>query len=433
MAALCISKSIPSARNACWKGSTISASPWSMRAISTASKSAIAGPGPGCTPDPSSFRFFAPPEFIMAANKKLLILPGDGIGPEVMRQVRRTIDWLGKRRAVGFEVQEALVGGAAIDKEGLPVSDATMEKAMAADAVLLGAVGGPKWDSVPFAKKPERGLLRLRKDMELFANLRPAFVFNALAEASTLKDEVVRGLDLMFTRELTGGVYFGEPRGITTLPDGTRRGINTQVYTTPEIIRVGRVAFDLARKRRRKVCSVEKANVMESGVLWREEIQKLHDADYKDVELSHMYADNCCMQLVRNPKQFDVIVTDNLFGDLLSDCAAMLTGSLGMLPSASLGEADASGRRKALYEPVHGSAPDIAGKDQANPLASILSFAMMLRYSFDLAEEAALVERAVKNALDSGARTGDILQPGTTRVSTTAMGDTVLKALEKLV
>jgi 3-isopropylmalate dehydrogenase len=367
----------------------------------------------------------------MAANKKLLILPGDGIGPEVMRQVRRTIDWLGKRRAVAFEVEEALVGGAAIDKEGLPVSEATMQKAMAADAVLLGAVGGPKWDSVPFAKKPERGLLRLRKDMELFANLRPAFVFDALAEASTLKVEVVRGLDLMFVRELTGGVYFGEPRGITTLPDGTRRGVNTQVYTTPEIIRVGRVAFDLARKRRRKVCSVEKANVMESGVLWREEIQKLHDAEYKDVELSHMYADNCCMQLVRNPKQFDIIVTDNLFGDLLSDCAAMLTGSLGMLPSASLGAADARGHRKALYEPVHGSAPDIAGKDLANPLASVLSLAMMLRYSFDQGAEADVLEKAVDRVLTAGIRTQDIMTPGATKVSTQAMGDALLKELER--
>jgi len=367
----------------------------------------------------------------MAANKKLLILPGDGIGPEVMRQVRRTIDWLGKRRAVAFEVEEALVGGAAIDKEGLPVSEATMQKAMAADAVLLGAVGGPKWDSVPFAKKPERGLLRLRKDMELFANLRPAFVFDALAEASTLKTEVVKGLDLMLVRELTGGVYFGEPRGITTLPDGTRRGINTQVYTTPEIIRVGRVAFDLARKRGRKVCSVEKANVMESGLLWREEIQKLHDEEYKDVELSHMYADNCCMQLVRNPKQFDIIVTDNLFGDLLSDCAAMLTGSLGMLPSASLGAADARGHRKALYEPVHGSAPDIAGKDLANPLASVLSLAMMLRYSFDQGAEADVLEKAVDRVLTAGIRTQDIMTPGATKVSTQAMGDALLKELER--
>ncbi len=368
----------------------------------------------------------------MAANKKLLILAGDGIGPEVMREVGRLIDWFAKRRAVGFDVSQGLVGGCAYDKEGVPLTDATMAAAMAADAVLLGAVGGPKWDNLPFEKKPERGLLRLRKDMELFANLRPAIVFGPLADASTLKRELVEGLDMLIVRELTGGVYFGSPRGIETLPDGTRRGINTQVYTTPEIDRVARVAFDLARLRGKRVCSVEKANVMESGLLWREEVQKLHDASYSDIDLSHMYADNCAMQLVRQPKQFDVIVTDNLFGDLLSDCAAMLTGSLGMLPSASLGAADATGRRRALYEPVHGSAPDIAGKDLANPLATILSFAMMLRYSFDLGEDATLVEKAVAAALDRGYRTGDIMTPGATRVSTTGMGDAVLKELDRL-
>lgn len=368
----------------------------------------------------------------MAANRKILSLPGDGIGPEVMRQVGRVIDWFDKRRIASFDVTEDLVGGAAFDKHGTPLTDATMKKALDSDAVLFGAVGGPKWDNLPFAQKPERGLLRLRKDMDLFANLRPALVFEPLIGASTLKPEVIQGLDMLIIRELTGGVYFGEPRGVTTLPDGTRRGVNTQVYTTPEIIRVARVAFELARKRGNKVCSVEKANVMESGQLWREEVQKLHDAEYRDVELSHMYADNCAMQLVRNPKQFDVIVTDNLFGDILSDCAAMLTGSLGMLPSASLGAADASGRRHALYEPVHGSAPDIAGKDLANPLACILSFAMMLRYSFDLTEEANLVEQAVKNALAQGVRTGDIMQPGMKRVSTTEMGNTILAEIAKL-
>jgi 3-isopropylmalate dehydrogenase len=314
----------------------------------------------------------------------------------------------------------------------VPLTDATMEQAMNADAVLLGAVGGPKWDSLPFEKKPERGLLRLRKDMALFANLRPALVFDALVDASTLKPDLVRGLDLMIVRELTGGVYFGSPRGIETLPDGTRRGVNTQVYTTPEIHRVARVAFELARKRSKKVCSVEKANVMESGVLWREEVTKLHAAEYKDVELSHMYADNCAMQLVRYPKQFDVIVTDNLFGDLLSDCAAMLTGSLGMLPSASLGAPDATGRRKALYEPVHGSAPDIAGKDLANPLATLLSLAMMLRYSFDLGADAELLEKAVQGVLAAGVRTGDIATPGSSTVSTTAMGDAVLRELDRI-
>jgi 3-isopropylmalate dehydrogenase len=368
----------------------------------------------------------------MPKNKKLLILAGDGIGPEVMRQVTRVIDWFAKRRALSFEVSEGLVGGGSIDKHGWPITDETMADAMDADAVLLGAVGGPKWDSLPFEKKPERGLLRLRKDMELFANLRPALVFDALVEASSLKPELVRGLDLMIVRELTGGVYFGAPRGIETLPDGTRRGVNTQVYTTPEIQRVARVAFELARLRGHKLCSVEKANVMESGVLWREEVQKLGDAEYKDVALSHMYADNCAMQLVRQPKQFDVIVTDNLFGDLLSDCAAMLTGSLGMLPSASLGATDATGRRRALYEPVHGSAPDIAGKDLANPLATLLSYAMMLRYSFNLPDEAELVENAVRKVLAAGVRTGDIATPGATKVSTTGMGDALLNQLERL-
>jgi len=368
----------------------------------------------------------------MPKNKSLLILAGDGIGPEVMRQVHRVIDWFAKKRAIAFDVSEGLVGGCSLDKHGVPLTDATMEQAMNADAVLLGAVGGPKWDSLPFEKKPERGLLRLRKDMALFANLRPALVFDALVDASTLKPDLVRGLDLMIVRELTGGVYFGSPRGIETLPDGTRRGINTQVYTTPEIHRVARVAFELSRKRNKKVCSVEKANVMESGVLWREEVTKLHAAEYKDVELSHMYADNCAMQLVRYPKQFDVIVTDNLFGDLLSDCAAMLTGSLGMLPSASLGAPDATGRRKALYEPVHGSAPDIAGKDLANPLATLLSLAMMLRYSFDLGADAELLEKAVQGVLAAGVRTGDIATPGSSKVSTTAMGDEVLKELDRV-
>ena len=369
----------------------------------------------------------------MAANRKLLLLPGDGIGPEVMRQVARVVDWFDKRHIASFDVSEDLVGGCAIDKYGTPLTDDTMRRAAEADAVLLGAVGGPKWDNLPFAQKPERGLLRLRKDMDLFANIRPALVFKPLIGASTLKPEVIEGLDIIIVRELTGGVYFGEPRGIETLANGQRRGINTQVYTTEEIRRVARVSFELAQKRQGRLCSVEKANVMESGVLWREEVQKLHDEDFRDVALSHMYADNCAMQLVRNPKQFDVIVTDNLFGDILSDCAAMLTGSLGMLPSASLGAADKSGRRRALYEPVHGSAPDIAGKDAANPLASILSLAMMLRYSFDLADEAKLLESAVVAALEGGARTGDIMQPGANRVSTTLMGDTVLGELNRRV
>ncbi|MCG8594728.1 MAG: 3-isopropylmalate dehydrogenase [Kiloniellales bacterium] len=368
----------------------------------------------------------------MASNKKLLVLPGDGIGPEVMAQVARVAEWFDRKRAIGFDLEEDLVGGAAIDAHGTPLADATMDKALAADAVLLGAVGGPKWDDLPFEQKPERGLLRLRKEMALFANLRPALCFAPLVEASTLKPEVVSGLDLMIVRELTGGVYFGEPRGIETLSDGQRRGVNTQVYTTEEIRRVAAVAFELARKRANKLCSVEKANVMESGVLWREEVTRLHGESYLDVELSHMYADNCAMQLVRAPKQFDVIVTDNLFGDMLSDAAAMLTGSLGMLPSASLGAADETGRRRALYEPVHGSAPDIAGRGKANPLACVLSFAMLLRYSLDQGAEADLLENAVEVVLASGKRTPDILQPGHEAVSTEAMGDAVLAELDRL-
>jgi 3-isopropylmalate dehydrogenase len=366
----------------------------------------------------------------VTANKQLLILPGDGIGPEVMGEVSRVIDWLDAKRRVTFSVETALVGGSAYDAEGAPVSEATMAKALSADAVLLGAVGGPKWESLPFELRPERGLLRLRKDLSLFANLRPATVFDALADASSLKPELVRGLDLMIVRELTGGVYFGTPRGIETMPDGQKRGFNTQSYTTSEIERIARVGFELARKRRNALCSVEKANVMESGVLWREVVSELHRTDYADVALSHMYADNCAMQLVRAPKQFDVIVTDNLFGDILSDCAAMLTGSLGMLPSASLGAPDASGRRKALYEPVHGSAPDIAGRGVANPLASISSFAMMLRYSFDLDEDAALIEAAVERLLAKGIRTADIGIAGIAPVSTAEMGRALIRELE---
>ena len=368
----------------------------------------------------------------MPANRTLLILPGDGIGPEVMRQARRVVDWFDKRRAVSFDIAEGLVGAASLDKHGTPITDEVMAQALARDAILFGAVGDPRWDNVPFDKKPERAILRLRKEMGLFANLRPAVVFPELADASTLKPEVIAGLDIMILRELTGGVYFGEPRGIETLPDGTKRGVDTQVYTTPEIERIARVGFELARKRRNKACSVEKANVMYTGVLWRETVTKLHAAEYKDVELTHMYADNCAMQLVRNPKQFDVIVTDNLFGDMLSDIASMLTGSLGMLPSAAFGAPDATGRRKALYEPIHGSAPDIAGKDVCNPLATLLSFAMMLRYSFDLAEDADLVEQATRNVLAKGLRTADIMQPGMTKVSTTQMGDALLKELDRL-
>jgi 3-isopropylmalate dehydrogenase len=365
-------------------------------------------------------------------KKRLLILAGDGIGPEVMTEVWRVLEWLDRKRGIGFDISQGLVGGASIDAQGVPITEETMTDALAADAVLLGAVGGPKWDQLPFERKPERALLRLRKDMQLYANLRPAVVFDALVDASTLKPEIVRGLDIMIVRELTGGVYFGEPRGITPTPEGGRRGINTQVYSTEEIWRIARVAFELASKRQGRVCSVEKSNVMESGVLWREEVQALHDVEFPTIELTHMYADNCAMQLVRNPKQFDVIVTDNLFGDMLSDEAAMLTGSLGMLPSASLGTADSQGYRRALYEPVHGSAPDIAGRGLANPLATLLSFAMCLRFSFGYIEEAALLDQAVKGVLDGGLRTADIMQPGKARVSTRVMGESILRELDKL-
>ena len=364
------------------------------------------------------------------ANPSLLILAGDGIGPEVMAEVKKLIAWLKAKRGITFDVSEDLVGGCAYDKSGTPLTDATMAKAQAVDAVMLGAVGGPKYDQLDFSVKPERGLLRLRKEMDLFANLRPAQCFDALADFSSLKRELVAGLDIMIVRELTSGIYFGEPRGIF-VENGERVGLNTQRYTESEIVRVARSAFDLARKRGGRVCSVEKANVMESGVLWREVVQSLRDAEYPDIQLSHMYADNCAMQLVRNPKQFDVIVTDNLFGDILSDCAAMLTGSLGMLPSASLGAPMANGRPKALYEPVHGSAPDIAGQQKANPIATILSFAMALRYSFDLGNEAERVENAVEKVLADGVRTADLMGPeGGTPVTTAGMGDAILAAMD---
>ncbi len=362
----------------------------------------------------------------------LLLLPGDGIGPEVMAETRRVLAWFTQNRNLAFAVEEDLVGGIAYETHGTPAPDAMMAKALAADAVLFGAVGGPRWDKLPFRDKPEQGLLRLRKDLGLFANLRPALCFEALKDASTLKPEIVAGLDILIVRELTGGVYFGEPRGIETLADGSRRGVDTQVYTSGEIRRIARVAFELARLRGRRVASAEKSNVMHTSVLWREEVQALHDAEFPDVQLTHILADNCAMQLVRNLRQFDVIVTDNLFGDLLSDEAAQLTGSIGMLPSASLGARDAAGRQPALYEPIHGSAPDIAGQGLANPIAGLLSFAMCLRYSFGRAEDAALLERAVERVLAEGYRTADIAQPGMTKLGTAAMTSAILKALDKL-
>jgi len=364
------------------------------------------------------------------SNPSLLILPGDGIGQEVMAEVRKIIDWFGEKRDLTFDVSEDLVGGAAYDAHGTPLHDDTMAKAQEVDAVLLGAVGGPKYDNLDFAVKPERGLLRLRKEMDLFSNLRPAQCFDALADFSSLKKDLVAGLDIMIVRELTSGSYFGEPRGIF-MEENQRVGINTQRYTEAEIDRVARSAFELARRRNNKVCSMEKANVMESGILWRDVVSEVHAADYADVELSHMYADAGAMQLVRAPKQFDVILTDNLFGDLLSDTAAMLTGSLGMLPSASLGAPMENGRPKAMYEPVHGSAPDIMGENKANPSACILSFAMALRYSFDQGAEADRLEGAVEAVLASGVRTGDLMQAeGGTPVSCSEMGDAIVKALE---
>ena len=368
----------------------------------------------------------------MIPNKTLLLLPGDGIGPEVMAQARRVLDWVQSSGRASFTIFQDHAGGAAIDAYGVPVTDATVAKAKEVDAVLFGSVGGPKWDSVPFAIRPEAGLLRLRAELQVFANLRPAKVFDALVESSSLKPELVRGLDIMIVRECIGGIYFGEPRGIETLPDGSRRGVNTEVYTTREIERVGRVAFDLARKRQGRVCSVEKANVMESGLLWRQVMTALQAAEYPDVSLGHMYADNCAMQLAKNPKQFDVIVTGNLFGDILSDLAAMLTGSLGLLPSATLGARDATGRRPGFYEPIHGSAPDIAGKGIANPMAQILSLALLLRYSFDMEEDAAAIEAAVERVLATAGRTPDIAAPGRAAISTTEMGDALIAELAAL-
>ena len=362
---------------------------------------------------------------------KLLLLPGDGIGPEVMGEAERVVAWVNRRGLASIETETDLVGGCAYDSHGQAISEAAMTRALAADAVMLGAVGGPKWDGVPYDQRPEAGLLRLRKDLELFANLRPALCYKALADASSLKRDLIDGLDILIVRELTGGVYFGEPKTITDLGNGQKRAVDTQVYETFEIERIATVAFDLARERKRLVHSAEKRNVMKTGVLWNEVVTKLHNERYGDVTLHHILADNCAMQLVRAPKQFDIIVTDNLFGDMLSDEAAMLTGSLGMLPSASLGEADGKGHRRALYEPVHGSAPDIAGKGVANPIATIASLAMCLRYSFYLGEAAERIERAIAQVLDDGLRTADIKQDGCRTIGTKEMGEAIVAALDR--
>jgi len=366
------------------------------------------------------------------ATFKLFFLPGDGIGPEVMAEVEKITSFFSRAGVAHFEIEKGLVGGCAYDAYGKAISDEDVARAEAADAILLAAVGGPKWDGVPYDVRPEAGLLRLRKDLQLFANLRPAICYPALADASSLKRDLVEGLDIMIVRELTGGVYFGEPKEIIDLGNGQKRGIDTQVYDTYEIERISRVAFDLARRRNNKVTSSEKRNVMKSGVLWNETVTALHKREYSDVALEHQLADALGMQLVRKPKQFDVIVTDNLFGDMLSDVAAMLTGSLGMLPSASLGEVNPkTGKRKALYEPVHGSAPDIAGKGLANPIAMIGSFGMALRYSFGLNEAADKLDTAVATVLAAGLRTADIQSAGSAVVSTSQMGDAILAQLER--
>ncbi|MDP1732635.1 MAG: 3-isopropylmalate dehydrogenase [Devosia sp.] len=359
----------------------------------------------------------------------LFLLPGDGIGTEIMAEVEKLIAWTNAQGLTDFSTDRGLVGGCAYDAYGEAISEDDMAKALAADAVIFGAVGGPKWDKVPYEKRPEAGLLRLRKDLQLFANLRPAICYPALADASALKREIVEGLDILIVRELTGGVYFGEPKEITDLGNGQKRAVDTQVYETYEIDRICRVAFDLARTRGKKVHSADKKNVMKSGVLW-DEVAHAVAADYADVKFEHILADNCAMQLVRNPKQFDVIVTDNLFGDILSDAAAMLTGSLGMLPSASLGAPDkATGKRKALYEPVHGSAPDIAGKGIANPIAMLASFARALRYSFGMVELANRLEAAIAGVLGEGLRTGDIAQDNRKTIGTEEMGAAILRKL----
>tara|TARA_Y100001949_G_scaffold28589_1_gene21760 strand:- start:400 stop:1509 length:1110 start_codon:yes stop_codon:yes gene_type:complete len=368
---------------------------------------------------------------IKVKKRKILLLPGDGIGPEVIAEVKKIIVWFNKNKSLDFEINEGLIGGSAYDKHGTPLTDEVFYKALESEAVILGAVGGPKWDNLEFSKKPERALLKLRKELKLFANLRPAICFKQLVDASSLKPEIVSGLDIMIVRELTGGIYYGEPRGIKPIDNGERKGINTHTYTTSEIERVARVAFDLAKKRKNKVTSCEKSNVMEAGQLWKEEVQTLHEKEYKEVELNHMLADNCAMQLLRNPKQFDVIVTDNLFGDMLSDEAAMLTGSLGLLPSASLGAKDKNGNMRSMYEPVHGSAPDIAGKGIANPIATILSFSMALKYSLNLDKEADHLDDAVQKVLDDGLRTKDIMSKGNKEVSTETMGNAIIACLQK--
>ncbi len=367
---------------------------------------------------------------IKVKRRKILLLPGDGVGPEVVGEVKKIIKWFNEKKSLDFEIDEDLIGGASIDVNKIPITDEVFYKSLECEAVILGACGGPKWDNLEFSKKPERALLKLRKELKLFANLRPAICFKQLVDSSTLKPEIVSGLNIMIVRELIGGIYFGEPRGIKPIENGERKGINTHSYTSNEIQRIARVAFELAKKRNNKVTSCEKSNVMESGMLWREEVQIVQEKEFSEVKLNHMLADNCAMQLLRNPKQFDVILADNLFGDMLSDEAAMLTGSLGLLPSASLGAKNKNGQIRSLYEPVHGSAPDIAGKGLANPIATILSFAMALKYSLNLDKEADNLEKAVQDVLDDGLRTKDIISKGMKEVSTSQMGDAIISKLK---
>lgn len=365
-------------------------------------------------------------------TKKILLIAGDGIGPEVVGQAKKVLTFFSKNTDKKFETEDALLGGIAFDQTGTPFPQQTLELARQSDAILLGAVGGLKWESLEYKHRPERGLLGIRKELELFANLRPAKVFSALADSSTLKREIVENLDIIIVRELTGDLYFGEPRGVKTLADGSRQGINTMTYNSKEVERIARVSFELAKIRGKKLCSIDKANVIETTEMWREVVSEMGKNHYPEIALSHMYVDNASMQLVRNPKQFDVMLTGNMFGDILSDTASMLTGSLGMLPSASLGAKQGNGKQFALYEPIHGSAPDIAGKNIANPIATILSLAMMFRYSFEFAAEANLLELAVENVLNQGLRTADIANANEAKISCSEMGDKIIEQLQKL-
>jgi 3-isopropylmalate dehydrogenase len=365
-------------------------------------------------------------------SKKILLIEGDGIGKEVVAEARKIIDFFNKNSEKKFHCEEAMLGGVAFDNYKTPFPQQTLAMAKDSDAVLLGAVGGYKWESLPYDLRPERGLLGIRKELDLFANLRPAKVFDALVDSSSLKKEIVKGLDIMIVRELTGDLYFGEPRGVTTLSDGSKQGVNTMTYNSKEVLRIAKVAFDLARVRGKKLCSVDKANVLETTEMWREVVTEIGSSHYKDIALSHMYVDNAAMQLVRNPSQFDVVVTGNIFGDILSDIASMLTGSLGMLPSASMGSKLENGKHYALYEPVHGSAPDIAGKNLANPIATILSLAMMFRYSFGFTLEADHIESAIENVLNNKIFTTDIAPLGHATVSCSTMGEEIIRELQKI-